>query len=171
MVQQIINAIVPVAITAIVAMLVAVIKALGDAGVAYIQKKKDAVVTKIGADTYNHRLTVAKSIYGAVDEEFRITPTLDKTIVNKQAMFDEKIKKAIPNITDDEIAQLRQAVAGEVNKGKAAIVGQTEDIQGNGLGTASAPAAAVPSVAAVTPPAAPAPVVAPAAPAPQTPNA
>ena len=140
MVQQIINAIVPVAITAIVAILVAAIKALGDAGVAYIQKKKDAVVAKIGTDTYEHNLSVARSIWNIVDEEFRITPTLDKTIVNKQAMFDEKIKKAIPNITDDEIAQLRQAVAGEVNKGKAAIVGQTEDVQGNGLGTADATA-------------------------------
>ena len=140
MVQQIINAIVPVAITAIVAILVAAIKALGDAGVAYIQKKKDAVVAKIGADTYEHNLSVARSIWNIVDEEFRITPTLDKTIVNKQAMFDEKIKKAIPNITDDEIAQLRQTVAGEVNKGKAAIVKQTEDVQGNGLGTADATA-------------------------------
>lgn len=140
MVQQIINAIVPVAITAIVAILVAAIKALGDAGVAYIQKKKDAVVAKIGADTYEHNLSVARSIWNIVDEDFRITPTLDKTIANKQAMFDEKIKKAIPNITDDKIEQLRQAVAGEVNKGKAAIVGQTEDVQGNGLGTADATA-------------------------------
>ena len=169
--QTILNTIGTAALTALVGVAVVAIKALGEAGVELIQRKKDAIVTKIGADTYNHRLTVAKSIYGAVDEEFRITPTLDKTIVNKQAMFDEKIKKAIPSITDDEIEQLRQAVAGEVNKGKAAIVGQTEDIQGNGLGTASAPAAAVPSVAAVTPPATPAPVVAPAAPAPQTPNA
>ena len=124
MVQQVINAIVPVAITALVAVLVAGVKALGDAGVELINRKKEAVVAKIGADTYNQRLAVARQMWGAVDEEFRITPTLEKTIENKQKLFAEKIKKAIPGITDSEIEQLRQAVAGEVNKGKAALTSE-----------------------------------------------
>ena len=125
MVQQVINAIVPVAITALVAVLVAGVKALGDAGVELINRKKEAVVAKIGADTYNQRLAVARQMWGAVDEEFRITPTLEKTIENKQKLFAEKIKKAIPGITDSEIEQLRQAVAGEVNKGREALTAET----------------------------------------------
>jgi hypothetical protein len=131
--QTILNTIGTAALAALVAVGVAAIKAFGDAGVALIQKKKDAVVAKIGADTYNHRLTVAREMWGAVDEDIRITPTLEKTIANKQALFAQKIKQAIPGITDDEIEQLRQAVAGEVNKGREAIVGQTQDEQGNGL--------------------------------------
>ncbi len=125
MVQQIINAIVPVAITAVVAVLVAVIKGVGDAAVSFIQKKKDAVVAKMGADTYNQHLSVARQMWGAVDEDFRITPTLEKTIQNKQAEFAKMIKKAIPGIADDEIGQLRQAVAGEVNKGREALTAET----------------------------------------------
>ena len=124
MVQQIINAVVPVAVTALVAVLVAVIKALGDAGVKLIQRKKDAVAAKIGADTYNQRLAVAKQVWGAVDEYFRITPTATKTFEAAQAKFTEEIRKVLPDITDDEIAQLRQAVAGEVNKGKAALTSE-----------------------------------------------
>ncbi len=125
MVQQIINGIasgiVPILIAALVAVLTVVIKGVGDAAVAYLSRKKDALIAKIGADTYDHDLAVARSIWGVVDEEFRITPTLGKTIANKQALFAEKIQKAIPGITDDEIEQLRQAIAGEVNKGRAAL--------------------------------------------------
>lgn len=154
MVQQIINAIIPVLVTALIGVLTVVIKGVGDAAIAYIGRKKDAVITKIGADTYNHNLTVARSIWGAVDEEVRTNPTLQKLandvtarIEAKQKLFAEKIQKAIPGITDDEIEQLRQAVAGEVNKGKAAIVGQTQDEQGNGV-KVTAPADSAPQVAA-----------------------
>ena len=123
MAQQIINAIVPVVITAIVAILVAVIKGIGDACVAYISKKKDAVIAKMGADRWNHNLELAKEAWNMVDEEFRITPTLEKTFAAKQKEFTVQIKKLIPEITDAEIEQLRQAVAGEVNKGREAIGG------------------------------------------------
>ena len=153
MIQQIINAIIPVAITAIVAVLVAAIKALGDAGVQLISEKIVAVKAKVGADKWGHYMVLARQAWDIVDEKFRITPTLDKTIAAKQAEFEKQIRKMIPEITDDEIAQLRQAVAGEVNKGKAAIVGQTQDEQGNGLNTTT-PAvqtAAQPESGAVAP--------------------
>jgi hypothetical protein len=139
MIQQIINAVVPVVITAAVAVLVAGIKAVGDAAVAYISRKKDAVVAQIGAATYNHNLTIARSIWGAVDEEFRITPTLEKTITAKQELFATKIQKAIPGITEDEIVQLRQAVAGEVNKGREALTAAATSAQSAAVGTVTAP--------------------------------
>jgi len=125
MLQQIINAVVPVAVTALIAVLVAIIKALGDAGVQFIQRKKDALEVKIGADAYNQNLTFAKAAWAIVDEKFRITPTLEKTVEAKQKEFTAQLEKLIPGITDDEIEQLRQAVAGEVNKGRAAITAQT----------------------------------------------
>lgn len=119
--QQIINQIVPVLVAAIFAVLTAVIKAVGDAAVKLIEKKKEAVEAKIGADTYNQRVAVAKQVWGIVDEYFRITPTVTKTIEAAQAKFTEEIKKLIPDITDEEIEHLRQAVAGEVNKGRDAL--------------------------------------------------
>lgn len=133
MVQQIISTIIPVLVTAIAGVLVAAIKAVGDAGVQLINEKIVAVKTSAGAEQWNHWMQLAQTVWNAVDEEFRITPTLEKTIANKQALFTEKIQQVIPEITDDEIEQLRQAIAGEVNKGKAAIIGQIEDAQGNGL--------------------------------------
>lgn len=135
MVQQIINGTVPILVTALVAVLTVIIKGLGDAAVGFINEKITAVKVKAGADQWNHWMDLARSAWNMVDENFRITPTLEKTFAAKQAEFAAQIKKLIPEITDDQIEQLRQAVAGEINKGKAAIVGQTQDEQGNGLTT------------------------------------
>lgn len=122
MLQSIINQIIPVVITAIVGVLVAIIKAVGDAAVDYINKKKEAVAAQMGIDKYNSKLTLARSIWNLVDEEFRITPTLTATIEAKQKMFETEILKIMPELTSDEITQLRQVIAGEMNKGKDVIV-------------------------------------------------
>lgn len=121
MLQQIINSIVPVAVTAIVAVAVAAIKAVGDAGVQLIEKKKAAIEAKIGADTYNQRLAFARQAWNITDEYFRITPTVTKTIEAAQDKFAAQLKTMVPDVTDTEIEQLRQAIAGEINKGKAVI--------------------------------------------------
>lgn len=121
MLNQIINTIVPIAITAIVGMVTAVIKTVGEAGVEYINKKKEAVVQKIGADKYNNELQFARSAWGMVDEHFRISPELEKTFQAKQAEFDKIVAEKFPELTSDEISQLRQTVAGEINKGKVVV--------------------------------------------------
>lgn len=122
MLQSIINQIVPVAIAAIVGVFVAIIKAVGDAAVEYIDKKKEAVAARIGIDQYNSKLLLAKNIWNLVDEAFRITPTLTATIEAKQKMFEEEMLKIMPELTSDEITQLRQVIAGEINKGRDVIV-------------------------------------------------
>jgi hypothetical protein len=127
MYQQIINAVVPVAVTALVAVVVAIVKAVGDAAISFAQKQMAALEVKIGADTYNQKLTFAQQAWNMVDEYFRITPAVTKTIEAAQSLFAVEIKKFIPDISDGEIAQLRQAVAGEVNKGRATITASATD--------------------------------------------
>ena len=121
MLNQIINTAVSIAVAAIAAILTAIIKVVGNNVVDYIQAKKGSIAVKTGIDKYNATLQKAKSIWAIVDEEFRITPTLEKTIENKQEMFDKLLKSKIPTLTDNEIADIRQAIAGEVNKGKEVI--------------------------------------------------
>lgn len=121
MLQQIISAVVPVVVASIVAIFVAIIKAVGDAAISFIEKKKEAVQVKIGIDTYNQRLAFARQAWNIVDEYFRITPTVQKTVDSTGKMFADEMKKLVPSLTDEEIEQLRQAVAGEVNKGKAVV--------------------------------------------------
>lgn len=139
--QEALNTIGTAALTALVGVGVVVIKVLGDAAVKYISEKAAAVKAKAGADKWNHWMDLSRAAWNAVDEEFRITPTLESTISAKQKLFDEALKRAIPEITDAQIEQLRQAVAGEVNKGRAAICGQVTDEQGN-LGSVAVASAA-----------------------------
>ena len=127
--QWIISNIVPILATALFAVITAIVKGIGDVIIAYFNRKKDALIVKIGADTYNADLAKARSVWGMVDEDARTNPELQKLagdvtarIQAKQKLFAEKIQKAIPGITDDEIEQLRQAVAGEVNKGRAVLM-------------------------------------------------
>lgn len=132
MYQQIINALVPVLITAFTGVLVAIIKAVGTAGVQLIEEKARAVKAKAGAEKYDHYMKLARQAWDMVDEEFRITPALEKTFAAKQVEFEVQIKKLIPGITDEEIELLRQAVAGEVNKGREAIEATVDNTPGGG---------------------------------------
>ena len=127
MVQQIINALIPIIVTAVGAVLCKVIYIVGDALVAWLAEKKNALVIKIGADSYNQNLAFAKAAWDIVDEYFRITPNITKTIDAAQVKFAEELKKLVPSLTEAEIESLRQAIAGEVNKGRDVIIAPTDN--------------------------------------------
>ncbi len=115
------NTVLTAAAAALAAVLAAAVRAFGDAGVAYLQQKRDELRARMGAQEYDRRLAFAREAWNVVDEYFRITPGLIKTIEAKQEKFAEELKKRLPAVTDTQIEQLRQAVAGEVNKGREAL--------------------------------------------------
>lgn len=127
MFQQFVNQIEPAIVTAAVTVLTAFVGAVGTAAIKFISTKKVAVIKQIGANEYNSKLTLAKQAWGIVDEMFRITPELTKTISAKQEAFAAQIEKMIPGVTADEIEQLRQTVAAEINAGKAALTVTASD--------------------------------------------
>lgn len=138
MVQQIINGVVPVVVAGAVAVLTAIIKAVGGAVVEFVGTKTAAIKAKAGAEKWANWLTLGKQAWNIVDEEFRITPTLEKTFAAKQSEFAVQLKKLIPEISDEQIEQIRQAIAGEVNAGKAAVEAAAADADGDVLaGSAS----------------------------------
>lgn len=119
MIQQIVSAVVPVVVAGAVAVAVAIAKAVGDAAVAFIQKKKEEVVKRIGADEYNRNLAFAKQAWGMVDEYFRITPAVEKTLDSTLSKFKEFLLAKVPWLTDAEIRDLQQTVAGIANAWKS----------------------------------------------------
>lgn len=119
--QTALNTVLAAAAAALAAVLATAVKAFGDAGIEYIQQKQKEILLKIGSERYNQYLSFARQTWNIVDEYFRITPTVQKTMEAKQQKFAEELKKLVPSVTDSEIEQLRQAVAGEVNKGRQAI--------------------------------------------------
>lgn len=129
--QTAFNTILAAAAAALAAVLAAAVKALGDAGIDYIRQKQKELQARIGMEQYNRNLSFARQAWNMVDEYFRITPTVQKTVEAKQQEFAKELKKLIPAVTDPEIELLRQAVAGEVNKGREALLPAQSGPAGN----------------------------------------
>jgi hypothetical protein len=120
MLNQILNAVEPIIVSAAVACLTALVGLVGNAAVKFIATKK-ALIQQIGVDKYNADLQTARNVWGVVDEEFRTHPELTKTIESAAAKFEDELLKKVPGLTPNEIDHLRQVVAGEVNKGRAVV--------------------------------------------------
>ena len=119
--QQIWSAIAPILVTAAVAVLTAVITAIGNATVAFIRQKRDALIRKIGSDEYDRDLEFASQAWKMVDEFFRITPSVEKTVESTFVKFKEYMLAKVPGLTDAQLEDLRQTIAGEINEGREAI--------------------------------------------------
>lgn len=113
-----INQIGPVAVAAVVGILAVTIKAVGNVVIELIEKKKEEVEQKLQIGKHQQELATAREVWGMIDEQYRITGKVEDLIKSKAADFDKLLKAKIPYLTDEEISELRQAVAGEINKGK-----------------------------------------------------
>ncbi|UYZ37291.1 hypothetical protein OD350_06395 [Clostridium beijerinckii] len=67
-------------------------------------------------------ITVGKAVWNMVDEHFRISKTVEEKLASKAEMFDNLLLTKFPELSTDDIAEIRQAIAGEVNQTKAAVV-------------------------------------------------
>ena len=87
----------------------------------------DFVVAKIGLTNYTKGKLIALDVWSVVEEEFRLNKIIGDTIQAKQIMFKTLIKQKIPSITDVQIENFRQAIAGEFNKDKPLIIKAIEE--------------------------------------------
>ena len=67
-------------------------------------------------------ITVAKQIWNAVDENFRISKTVEEKLESKADQFDKALLTKFPELTESDITEIRQSIAGEINEGKEVIV-------------------------------------------------
>ena len=67
-------------------------------------------------------VTVGKAIWNIVDENFRISKTVEEKVLSKADKFDELLLAKFPELTKEDVAEIRQSIAGEINQGKAAIL-------------------------------------------------
>ncbi|AJG98880.1 hypothetical protein LF65_02294 [Clostridium beijerinckii] len=67
-------------------------------------------------------ITVGKAIWNIVDENFRISKTVEEKVLSKADQFDKLLLAKFPELSQDDVAEIRQAIAGEINQGKAAVV-------------------------------------------------
>jgi len=102
----------------VVGILVAIIKSVGDVSIEYIAKKKDVVEQRLQLDKHVEEIETAKQVWNIVEEKFRITDNIKDLANSKADEFDKLLLEKIPYLKKEQVKMLRQAIAGEVNKGK-----------------------------------------------------
>ncbi|MCX0399136.1 hypothetical protein [Clostridium perfringens] len=71
-------------------------------------------------------IDVAKQVWNIVEENFRITESLEKKLSSKADEFNKIMLDKFPELTISDISELRQSIAGEVNEGKEAVLENSE---------------------------------------------
>ncbi|EOU1998933.1 hypothetical protein C4D40_00595 [Clostridium perfringens] len=71
-------------------------------------------------------IDVAKQVWNIVEENFRITESVEKKLSSKADEFNKIMLDKFPKLTISDISELRQSIAGEVNKGKEAVLENSE---------------------------------------------
>ncbi len=106
------NQVISVFVQAVLVILGALVSYLTTVAVSYLTKKKEALIKQMGADQYNINYNIAKSIFFAVEQQFKSMP---KSGQQKADMFNNMLFNKVPGLTQDEIDHFREAVVGEVN--------------------------------------------------------
>lgn len=71
-------------------------------------------------------IDVAKQVWNIVEENFRITESVEKKLSSKADSFDKMMIDKFPELSPTDVKKLRQSIAGEVNKGKEAVLENSE---------------------------------------------
>lgn len=116
--EKIIEPILTALTLGIVGVILAIIKSVGDVTIQYIAKKKEMVEQKLKLDQHEEEIKTAKQIWNIVEEKYRITDNINDLAKSKADYFDKLLLEKIPYLTEEQVKELRQAIAGEVNKGK-----------------------------------------------------
>ncbi|ABG87929.1 TPA: cobalt ABC transporter permease [Clostridium perfringens] len=106
---------------ALATVLVAIIKSVGNEAVEYLKAKKKVADQKIKESKYAELFEVGKNIWNMVEEKYRVTDNIENLAKSKAAMFDRMLLEKFPHLTERELTEVRQALAGEYNKGKAML--------------------------------------------------
>lgn len=106
------NQVMGIFVQAVLAILGVLVSYLTTVAVSYLAKKKEALINQMGADQYNVTYSIAKSIFFAVEQQFKLIP---KSGQQKADMFNKLLLSKVPGLTQDEIDHFREAVVGEIN--------------------------------------------------------
>lgn len=106
---------------AIALFLATIIKTLGDQLIQLIKIKVEATDQKLKASKYSEIYEAGKNIFYAIEEKYRVTDNIENLAKSKAAMFDRMLLEKFPHLTERELTEVRQALAGEYNKGKAML--------------------------------------------------
>ena len=100
-------------IKAAISVLVILVNAVVVVAIAYINKKKEELIKKIGEDEYEKYFKIATDIFHYVEQNFKGVSSIPN---EKRKVFEDLIKQKIPYITQEEIDYFRESVVGKINQ-------------------------------------------------------
>lgn len=121
-INQIASIAMPIILGGAVYLVKKLIVPIGDTVIDYLQEKKTTLGVNKQLAEHQNEITTAKEIWNIVEEKYRITEKVEDLLVSKSQMFDQLLLQKIPYLTQENLDDLRQAIAGEFNKGKQAII-------------------------------------------------
>ncbi|AGF54570.1 phage terminase Nu1 subunit (DNA packaging protein) [Clostridium saccharoperbutylacetonicum] len=101
--------------------------------IAILIKLAESRFEKAGVETLilknESYIKVAKQIWYMIDENFRISTIVEEKLKSKVDLFNEAILKKFPELSQEDVDNLRQAIAGEINQGKEEVINNSEIIK------------------------------------------
>jgi len=98
-----------------------------------ITKVLESKLVKSGVETEilknQNLITEAKNVWNIVNENDRISTSIEAKLKSKAEQFDAALLKKFPELSQTDVANLRQSIAGEVNKDKQAVVDNSTLLQ------------------------------------------
>lgn len=112
MTNTLINGITGIMVQAVLSILGVTVTYLTTVAVTYLKKKREALIKEIGAAQYNTTYSIAKSIYFAVEQQFKFIPAAG---TNKKELFDKMLLEKVPSLKQEDLNHFREAIVGEIN--------------------------------------------------------
>ncbi|OCB00605.1 cobalt ABC transporter permease [Clostridium beijerinckii] len=116
--EILINQILPIVDTSVVAILAVIIKQVGNSIIDFFIQKKSEISQKIKISEHQEEINTAREVWNIVEEKFRITENATEILTSKADEFDKVLMERIPGLSKENLEFLRQTIAGEVNKGR-----------------------------------------------------
>ncbi len=116
--EILINQILPIVDTSVVAILAVIIKQVGNSIIDFFIQKKSEINQKIKINEHREEINTAREVWNIVEEKFRITENATEILTSKADEFDKVLMERIPGLSKENLEFLRQAIAGEVNRGR-----------------------------------------------------
>lgn len=74
-------------------------------------------------------ITEAKQVWNMIDENFRISANVEEKLKSKVEQFNATLLKKFPELSQEDVDNLRQSIAGEINAGKEAVLDNSTLLQ------------------------------------------
>jgi hypothetical protein len=110
--EQLSNGIMTIVVQAILSIVGLLATAAMTVVIQYLNKKKEEVSNKIGADNYNHIFNVAKATFFSVEQNFSGLTGMGE---QKRKLFDSLLLQKMPGLTQQELDHFREGITGEMN--------------------------------------------------------